>query len=171
MLKVYCFNTVILNSEVTCYVCVTVPLLIFEVFWSYSFIHSFINPNLRQSSYTFLLLLLWRYTHLNHHPLISRMKRETFVTTPILCATMKLVTWIIKYFVLNRLNGFRVVVFLISVNLHICWGFSYTWKLYVWFEEMPSPIVISFFKKKKRKKEKQNQFLPPTHESTGNGFM
>lgn len=59
------------------------------------FIHSFIyKSKLRQSSYTFLLLLLWHYTHLSHHPLISRMKRETFVTTPILCATMKLVRWI-----------------------------------------------------------------------------
>lgn len=74
------------------YVCVTVLLLIFEVFWRC--IHSFIyKSKLRQSSYTFSLLL-WHYTHLSHYPLINKVKRETFVTTPILCATMKLVRWI-----------------------------------------------------------------------------
>lgn len=75
------------------YVCVTVPLLIFEFFFL-RYIHSFIyKSKLRQSSYTFSLLL-WHCIHLGHHPLIGRMKRETFVTTPILCAAMKLVRWI-----------------------------------------------------------------------------
>lgn len=49
---------------------------------------------------------------------------------------------------------FCFVLFLISVNRHTCWVFSYTWKLYVWFEEMPSPIILSFFKKKKKERKK-----------------